>query len=124
MLHQIPKITEAVDFIRKRWPTKPHAGIILGTGLGNLASAIESPVTIPYADIPRFPRSTAIGHKGQLVCGTLAGLPVVAMQGRFHFYEGYPAWQITLPVRVAPLLGGDTMIISNAAGGINRRFAV
>jgi purine-nucleoside phosphorylase len=122
MLHQIPKIAEAVEFIRKKWPTKPHAGIILGTGLGNLASAIQSPVTIPYADIPHFPRSTAIGHKGQLVCGTLAGLPVVAMQGRFHFYEGYPAWQITLPVRVMKALGAKLLVVSNASGGLNPQY--
>jgi len=122
MLHQIPKIAEAVEFIRKKWPAKPHAGIILGTGLGNLASAIESPVTIPYADIPHFPRSTAIGHKGQLVCGMLAGLPVVAMQGRFHFYEGYPAWQITLPVRVMKALGAGLLVVSNASGGLNPQY--
>src|SRR5580765_6143157 len=122
MLHQIPKIAEAVEFIRKKWPTKPHAGIILGTGLGNLASAIQSPVTIPYADIPHFPRSTAIGHKWQLVCGTLAGLPVVAMQGRFHFYEGYPQWQITLPVRVMKALGAKMLVVSNASGGLNPQY--
>jgi len=122
MLHQIPKIAEAAEFIRKKWPTKPHAGIILGTGLGNLASAIEGPVTIPYADIPHFPRSTAIGHKGQLVCGTLAGLPLVAMQGRFHFYEGYPAWQITLPVRVIKALGAGLLVVSNASGGLNPQY--
>jgi len=122
MLHQIPKIVEAAEFIRKKWPTKPHAGIILGTGLGNLASAIESPVTISYTDIPHFPRSTAIGHKGQLVCGTLAGLPLVAMQGRFHFYEGYPAWQITLPVRVIKALGAGLLVVSNASGGLNPQY--
>ena len=122
MLHQIPKIAEAAEFIRKKWPTKPHAGIILGTGLGNLASAIEGPVTIPYADIPHFPRSTAIGHKGQLVCGTLAGLPLVAMQGRFHFYEGYPAWQITLPMRVIKALGAGLLVVSNASGGLNPQY--
>jgi purine-nucleoside phosphorylase len=122
MLHQIPKIAEAAEFIRKKWPQKPHAGIILGTGLGNLASAIQSPVAIPYTDIPHFPRSTAIGHKGQLVCGTLAGLPVVAMQGRFHFYEGYPAWQITLPVRVMKALGAGLLVVSNASGGLNPQY--
>jgi purine-nucleoside phosphorylase len=122
MLHQIPKIAEAAEFIREKWPTKPHAGIILGTGLGNLASAIEGPVAIPYAEIPHFPRSTAIGHKGQLVCGTLAGLPVVAMQGRFHFYEGYPAWQITLPVRVMKALGAGLLVVSNASGGLNPQY--
>jgi purine-nucleoside phosphorylase len=119
MLHQIPKIAEAAAFIQKSWPTKPRAGIILGTGLGDLAESIQSPVKIPYKDIPHFPVSTAIGHKGQFVCGTLAGLPVIAMQGRFHLYEGYPAWQITLPVRVMKALGIDLLIVSNASGGLN-----
>jgi purine-nucleoside phosphorylase len=122
MLHQLSKIAQAAEIIRKKWPMKPHAGIILGTGLGNLASAIQSPVVIPYAEIPHFPRSTAIGHKGQLVCGTLAGLPVVAMQGRFHFYEGYPAWQITLPVRVMKALGAGLLVVSNASGGLNPQY--
>jgi purine-nucleoside phosphorylase len=122
MLHQIPKIDEAAAFIQKRWPTKPRAGIILGTGLGNLASSIQSPVNTAYKEIPHFPVSTAIGHKGQLVCGTLAGLPVVAMQGRFHSYEGYPMWQITLPVRVMKALGIDLLIVSNACGGLNPNY--
>ncbi len=122
MLHQIPKIADAAAFIQKRWSTKPRAGIILGTGLGNLAAAIEKPVTIPYGEIPHFPTSTAIGHKGQFVCGMLAGLPVIAMQGRFHFYEGYPQWQITLPVRVMKALGIDLLIVSNASGGLNPQY--
>jgi purine-nucleoside phosphorylase len=122
MLHQLPKIAEAAAFIQKRWPHKPRAGIILGTGLGNLADAIQSPVKIPYKEIPHFPVSTAVGHKGQLVCGMLAGLPVVAMQGRFHLYEGYPAWQITLPVRVMKALGIDLLIVSNACGGLNPNY--
>jgi purine-nucleoside phosphorylase len=122
MLHQIQKIAEAAEYIRKKFPTKPRAGIILGTGLGNLATAIEKPINIPYAEIPHFPRSTAIGHKGQLVCGTLSGLPVVAMQGRFHYYEGYPMWQITLPVRVMKALGIDLLIVSNASGGLNWNY--
>ncbi len=122
MLHQIPKVAEAAAFVQSKWPQKPCAGVILGTGLGNLASAIESPTTIPYGSIPHFPQSTAIGHKGQLVCGTLQGLPVVAMQGRFHFYEGYPQWQITFPVRVMKALGIDLLIVSNACGGLNPHF--
>lgn len=122
MLHQIPKIADAAAFIQIRWPTKPRAGIILGTGLGDLADAIESPVRIPYKEVPHFPVSTAIGHKGQFVCGTLAGLPVIAMQGRFHLYEGYPAWQITLPVRVMKALGIDLLIVSNACGGLNPQY--
>jgi purine-nucleoside phosphorylase len=122
MLHQISKIADATAFIQKRWPQKPRAGIILGTGLGDLATSIEKPTIIPYAEIPHFPRSTAIGHKGQLVCGMLAGLPVVAMQGRFHFYEGYPMWHITLPVRVMKALGIDLLIVSNASGGLNPQY--
>ncbi len=122
MLHLQQKITEAAAFIHEGWPHSPYAGIILGTGLGNLASAIESPTNIPYEQIPHFPRSTAIGHRGQLVCGTLGGVSVVAMQGRFHFYEGYPQWQITLPVRVMKQLGISLLIASNACGGLNPQY--
>jgi purine-nucleoside phosphorylase len=122
MLHQIPKIAEASAYIKSKWPHTPRAGIILGTGLGNLASAIEKPTAIPYGEIPHFPRSTAIGHKGQFVCGTLAGLPVIAMQGRFHYYEGYPQWQIALPVRVMKALGIDLLVVSNACGGMNPQY--
>ena len=122
MLHPIAKIAEATEFIQSKWSHTPHAGIILGTGLGNLATAIESPANIPYEQIPHFPRSTAIGHRGQLVCGTLGGVPVVAMQGRFHFYEGYPQWQITLPVRVMKQLGINLLIASNACGGLNPQY--
>ncbi|MCC7085675.1 MAG: purine-nucleoside phosphorylase [Pirellulales bacterium] len=122
MLHQAQKITAAANFIRDRWNGAPRAGVILGTGLGNLASFIENPTNIPYEEIPHFPRSTAIGHRGQLVCGTLAGLPVVTMEGRFHVYEGYPQWQITLPVRVMKSLGIDLLVVSNASGGLNPRY--
>ena len=82
------QIQEAAAFVRGRWPVTPAAGIILGTGLGNLAEDVADKTVIPYGDVPHFPRSTAPGHKGQLVCGTLGGKPVVAMEGRFHFYEG------------------------------------
>jgi purine-nucleoside phosphorylase len=119
MLHQAQKIADAVNFIRSKYDCAPRAGIILGTGLGNLASCIEEPTNIPYEQIPHFPRSTAIGHRGQLVCGNLAGLPVVTMEGRFHVYEGYPQWQITLPVRVMKSLGIDLLVVSNASGGMN-----
>ncbi len=122
MLHQSQKIADAVNFIRGKWDCTPHAGIILGTGLGNLASCIQAPTNILYEDIPHFPKSTAIGHRGQLVCGTLAGLPVVTMEGRFHVYEGYPQWQITLPVRVMKSLGIDLLVVSNASGGMNPLF--
>ncbi len=98
--------------------------IVLGSGLGSLADEIESPVHVPYVDIPGFAIPTVAGHAGAFVFGTLHDRPVVAMQGRVHFYEGYAAWQLVLPLRVAHLLGADTMIISNAAGGIHRSFAV
>jgi purine-nucleoside phosphorylase len=117
------QIEEATAMIRSRWPHTAHAGVILGTGLGGLAEQIEKPVKIEYGEIPHFPRSTAISHKGQLVCGLLAGVPVVAMEGRFHAYEGYSQQQITLPVRVMKSLGAGLLIVSNACGGMNPRYA-
>jgi purine-nucleoside phosphorylase len=122
MLHLSQKITDATNFIQEKWSCTPRAGVILGTGLGNLASYIENPTNISYESIPHFPRSTAMGHRGQLVCGTLAGLPVVTMEGRFHVYEGYPQWQITLPVRVMKALGIDLLVVSNASGGMNSLY--
>ncbi len=119
MLDLHDKIEEAIGVIRKRWTATPKAGIILGTGLGPLAEKIEVEASIDYADIPHFPSSTALSHKGRLVCGTLAGIPVVAMEGRVHMYEGYPLKQITLPVRVMKALGADLMVVSNAVGGLN-----
>ncbi len=98
--------------------------IILGSGLGALADEVADAMRIPYADIPGFARSTVQGHKGQFVIGTLFGVPVAIMQGRMHFYEGYPLWQVTLPVRVARAMGATHMIVTNAAGGINRAFNV
>ena len=122
MLDVLEKVEEAAAFIRARFATPPIAGVILGTGLGGLAQQIERPITIDYGEIPHFPRSTAISHKGQLVCGWLAGAPVVAMEGRFHAYEGYTYQQITLPVRVMKALGADLLIVSNACGGMNPAF--
>ncbi len=122
MLHLAEKIAAATAFIQQRWPKPPQVGIILGTGLGNLASCIEAEAVIPYEEIPHFPRSTALGHRGQLVCGMLAGLPVVTMEGRFHVYEGYPQWQITLPVRVMKSLGISLLVVSNASGGMNPQY--
>ncbi|HEY2882759.1 MAG TPA: purine-nucleoside phosphorylase, partial [Pirellulales bacterium] len=107
MLHLYDQIQEAVAAIGKIWSGKPHAGIILGTGLGALAREIETEATIAYSEIPHFPRSTAISHAGQLVCGRLAGVPVVAMEGRVHSYEGYTHHQLTFPVRVMKYLGAD-----------------
>jgi len=98
--------------------------VVLGSGLGALADEVEAAVRIPYAEIPGFAPATVQGHKGQLVIGELAGVTAAVMQGRMHFYEGHPLWQVTLPVRVARLMGAEAMIITNAAGGINRDFKV
>lgn len=117
------QIEEAKQAIQKRWSNRPRVGIILGTGLGGLAEDIEADAKIPYEDIPHFPRSTVVSHTGQLVCGNLAGQAVVAMEGRFHFYEGYSLKQITLPVRVMKALGCDYLILSNACGGMNPQYA-
>ena len=103
---------------------KPHIGIILGTGLGPLADMIENPLVIPYKDIPNFPVSTVEGHSGNFIFGTLAGKHVMAMQGRFHYYEGYDMKAVTFPVRVMRALGAETLIVSNAAGGMNKEFKV
>jgi purine-nucleoside phosphorylase len=116
------KIREATRAIQARFKSTPRAGIILGTGLGGLAAQIEQRQVIPYAEIPHFPASTVESHAGQLVCGTLRGVPVVAMEGRFHFYEGYSMREVTFPVRVMKALGTDTLIITNAAGGMNPHF--
>lgn len=119
MLDLFDKINEAVESIRRKWDTKPAAGIILGTGLGPLVEKIEVAESIEYGEIPHFPKSTAVSHKGRLVCGTLNGLPVMAMEGRLHMYEGYPLKEITLPVRVIKALGAELLVVSNAVGGLN-----
>lgn len=113
------QIEEAVATIRRSWPGTPRAGLILGTGLGGLAEQIEQQATIAYSEIPHFPLSTAQSHAGRLVCGTLRGTPIVAMEGRFHYYEGYSLSQVTFPVRVMKALGAETLLVTNAAGGIN-----
>lgn len=117
------RIHEAAASIRNRWSTVPRVGIVLGTGLGSLAADIADPVNIPYESIPHFPRSTAPTHKGQLVCGTIAGKPVVAMEGRFHAYEGYSLQDVTFPVRVMKALGCEVQVVSNACGGLNPQYA-
>ncbi len=123
MTEPYDQIQEATRAIRARWDGTPRAGVILGTGLGGLAADIDAQAVIPYADIPHFPQSTVQSHAGRLVCGKLGGKSVVAMEGRFHFYEGYSLKQITLPVRVFKALGADTLIVSNACGGMNPQFA-
>ncbi|MFP6618656.1 MAG: purine-nucleoside phosphorylase [Pirellulaceae bacterium] len=122
MLELFGQIEESVAAIRSQWDKTPRAGIILGTGLGSLVEEIEVEVSLDYGEIPNFPVSTAISHRGRLVCGMLAGLPVVAMEGRFHMYEGYPLKQITLPVRVIKALGADLLVVSNACGGMNPHY--
>ena len=116
------QIEEAAAVVRARWPHTPVAGVILGTGLGKLTDDIADPTVIPYEAIPHFPRSTAPSHKGQLVCGTLGGKPVVVMEGRFHFYEGYTLRQVTFPVRVMKALGAGALVVSNACGGMNPQW--
>lgn len=118
------QIEEAAETIQSQWHCQPRVGIILGTGLGKLASEIEPEAVIGYDSIPHFPRSTALGHKGQLCCGTLAGMSVVTMEGRFHAYEGYSLAQTTFPVRVMQKLGVDLLIVSNASGGMNPQYRI
>ena len=116
------QINEALKFIQSKTQVKPEVGIILGTGLGGLVSEIDADKFIPYGEIPNFPISTVETHDGKLILGQLGGKQVVAMQGRFHFYEGYSMKQITFPVRVMKNLGIETLVISNAAGGMNPDF--
>jgi purine-nucleoside phosphorylase len=123
MLHLAAQIDEAVAHIRGRYAGRPAVGIVLGTGLCSLADGVEAETIFPYAEIPHFPCSTAVSHKGELVCGTLAGVPVVVMAGRMHGYEGYPLKNATLPIRVMRALGARLLILSNAAGGLNPQYA-
>ena len=122
---RVKKIREAAAFISESIGGRtPEAGIVLGSGLGKLGDAIEAEAVIPYARIPHFAKSTAIGHKGNFIFGRLAGKYVCAMQGRFHYYEGYAMEQVTLPIRVMAALGIKTLLVSNAAGGLNPSFLV
>lgn len=117
------KLRETVAFLRERLPHESvEVGIILGTGLGGVADAIEDAVRIPYAEIPHFPVSTVKGHEGALIVGTLSGKRVIAQKGRFHYYEGYSAAEVAYPVRVMGMLGARVLIVSNAAGGVNPGF--
>jgi purine-nucleoside phosphorylase len=117
---QYTRCLTAADAIRKLHPTKPTLGIILGSGLGNFASHVENPTTIPYADIPGWPLSTVAGHSGKLVLGTIEGVQVAVMQGRVHAYEGYAMSEVVFPTRVLALLGCTGLIVTNAAGGVNK----
>lgn len=122
MLKIPEQIQEAVQVIRSRWSGAPKVGIILGTGLGGVARRIETEAMFSYNEIPHFPISTAISHAGNLICGKFQGMDVVAMEGRFHAYEGYSYQQITFPVRVMKALGADLLIVSNACGGMNPQY--
>lgn len=125
MDNRMQAIQEAVQYLEGRLGGfKPEVGIILGSGLGKLADRIVNPLAIPYTDVPNFVKSTAIGHKGNFIAGTLGGKTVLAMQGRFHYYEGYPMEKVTLPVRVMVRLGIKALFVSNAAGGVNFGFHV
>ncbi|MEM5018043.1 purine-nucleoside phosphorylase [Metabacillus indicus] len=118
----LQEIKQSAEFMKEKVKKLPEIGLILGSGLGVLADEIENPVKIPYEDIPNFPVSTVEGHAGQLVFGTLKGANVAAMQGRFHFYEGYDMKKVTFPVRVLKEMGVKTIIVTNAAGGVNESF--
>ena len=121
-MNYIERINKAADFIKSKVSFEPEIGIILGTGLGSLAEHIENPLIIEYKDIPEFSVSTVVGHAGRLLLGTLEGKKVIAMQGRFHYYEGYSMQDITLPVRTMKVLGIKLLIVSNACGGLNPAF--
>jgi purine-nucleoside phosphorylase len=116
------RAAEAAEAINARGASTPRVALILGSGLGDLADEIEQPVVVPYAEIPHFPVSTVVGHAGQLVVGLLQDVPVVAMRGRVHYYEGYSLRDVTFPVRVMRRLGADTLLVTNAAGGLNESF--
>jgi len=120
--HDWEQVQEATKAVRSAWGGSPAIGLVLGTGLGALAREIKAGVVLPYPEIPHFPASTVQGHAGQLVCGELGGHSVVAMEGRFHLYEGYTPAQVTFPIRVMKELGCRLLIVSNACGGLNPQF--
>lgn len=117
-------ILETAKYLKKHVSFAPSIGIICGSGLGSLAQGLENPIEFPYSSIPNFPVSTVEGHAGKLVFGYLSGVPVVCMQGRFHYYEGYPLWKCAMPVRVMKLMGVAHLIATNAAGGLNAQYKV
>jgi purine-nucleoside phosphorylase len=120
----LKQIYEALEFIRLRCSSRPEVGIVLGSGLGSFANEIKTEYEINYNEIPHFPVSTVEGHSGKLIFGELSGRKVVAMAGRFHYYEGYTAQEVVFPVRVLKFLGIKTLIVSNAAGGLNTSYKV
>lgn len=114
---------ESAKFLKSKWDAEPRFGIVLGTGSGELAEQIDAKLRISYGDIPNFPSSTAMGHAGQLVCGELTGQPIIAMQGRFHLYEGWSVDRATLAIHVMHRMGVNVLFVSNAAGGMNPKMA-
>ena len=116
------RINEARDFIQLKWKTIPRVGMILGTGLGGLTEQFDVEATIPYSEIPHFSESTAPSHTGQLVCGSLRGVPLLAMEGRVHYYEGYSLTEVTFPVRIMKALGADILLCTSAVGGMNPQY--
>ena len=118
------QLNEEVDYLKKKYKHQPAAGIVLGSGLGNFTEEIEIEKEIDYSDIPNFPVSTVEGHKGKLIFGNLSGKKIVCMGGRFHYYEGYSSEEVVFPIRVLGLLGIKTLLLSNAAGGVNPSFNV
>ncbi len=118
------QLEATAGFIQSKISARANTAIILGSGLGNLSSVIEAEFSIPYSEIPNFPVSTVEGHKGRLILGTLNGKKVWVMEGRFHFYEGYTAEQVVFPIRVLKLLGVENLLLSNAAGGVNKDYQV
>lgn len=125
MDERVERINKAAEYVRSRMGDMvPFAGIVLGSGLGKLADKIENQIVIDYKDIPGFPVSTAVGHAGKMILGELGGKSVVAMKGRFHYYEGYPMDLVTLPIRVMKVLGIRYLFVSNAAGGVNFDYKI
>ena len=120
----LKKLQETTEYIKSKIDCNPKVGIVLGTGLGGLVKEIETIGTLPYKDIPNFPVSTVKGHEGKLIFGKLGGKNAVAMQGRFHFYEGYTMQELTFPIRVLKFLGIELLILSNAAGGVNPDYEI
>ncbi|MDO3412628.1 purine-nucleoside phosphorylase [Saccharibacillus sp. CPCC 101409] len=121
-MHSTPSIQETADFIQGKTAYRPTIGMILGSGLGGLADELENSITIPYSEIPNFAKSEAVGHANELVIGELDGRTVVAMKGRFHYYEGFTLDEVTFPVRVMKALGVENLLITNACGAVNESF--